>query len=348
MEIKSKDAKALLANKNEFLIALHTWFKEHKRDLPWRKDPSLYKTVVSELMLQQTQVDTVLPYFDRWLKRFPSFEALAKAREDVVLKHWEGLGYYSRARNLHKLAKIITELPSLPQNAEEWQKLPGIGPYTSAAIASIAQKQPAACVDGNVVRILTRLAAIGTAFKTSTDAAKALRPLAEGLVHSKEPGRHNEAMMELGATVCTKAKPLCTVCPVVKLCAGAKKGNPTDFPKLLPKTFTNHLKLRGFLQEKGKLLLHKSPESKRRLSNIWELPLLEDLEVKAQTATLLLKKKRGIGQERITEEIYKITPTLAQKKRWEKSAALKWIDAKELEKLILSGPHRKWIATLLS
>ena len=164
-------------------------------------------------MAQQTQIKTMLPYFARWMERFPDFESLASAPAEDVLKHWEGLGYYSRARNLHKLAQTYVTLKQKPRNREEWQQLPGIGPYTSAAISSIALGQPDAVVDGNVVRILARLTDDARTFKSNGDAVKALTATADELLDTKNPGDHNQAMMELGATVCLKSKPLCTVCP---------------------------------------------------------------------------------------------------------------------------------------
>jgi len=154
----------LISHRADFQRALHDWYRVNHRKLPWREAPSLYKTVVSEFMLQQTQVATVLPYFERWLRELPDFAALAAAAETRVIKLWEGLGYYSRARNLHKLGQAVAALPHLPRSVAEWQELPGIGPYTAAAIASISLGQPAACVDGNVVRILARLTADGFAF----------------------------------------------------------------------------------------------------------------------------------------------------------------------------------------
>ena len=133
------------------------WFEDNKRPLPWRESPSLYATVVSEFMLQQTQVKTVLPYWSRWMERFPDFRALAEAEESVVLKHWEGLGYYSRARYLHRLARKIRDLDPIPRDTASWLQFKGVGPYTAAAITSIAFGTPAACVDGNVIRILSRI-----------------------------------------------------------------------------------------------------------------------------------------------------------------------------------------------
>ena len=187
MPFLASPSERLIAGRASFQAALLTWYREQRRRLPWREAPSLYKTVVSEFMLQQTQVKTVLPYFARWLEALPDFAALAAAPEARVLKLWEGLGYYSRARNLHKMAKAYVALPRAPITPTEWQALPGIGPYTSAAITSIALNQPAACVDGNVVRILARLTANATPFRDSTAAAKVLGPLAHELLNPAAP-----------------------------------------------------------------------------------------------------------------------------------------------------------------
>eukprot|EP01034_Spumella_vulgaris_P018705 gene18705-23917_t len=152
-----QNAAALAARRAEFSVALLDWYRLNARRLPWRDAPSLYKTVTSEFMLQQTQVKTVLPYFARWHAALPDFAALAAAPESQVLKLWEGLGYYSRARNLHRLGKAVAALPAPPRTPAKWQELPGVGPYTAAAITSISFNAPVACVDGNVVRILARL-----------------------------------------------------------------------------------------------------------------------------------------------------------------------------------------------
>ena len=152
-------------------------------------------------MLQQTQVKTMLPYFARWHEQLPDFKALAAASEAKVLKLWEGLGYYSRARNLHKLAQAVAAMPQMPITPEAWRELPGIGPYTAAAITSISFGTPAAVVDGNVVRILARLTADETPYRDSSAAAKVYAPLADQLLNHDHPGDHNQAMMQLGATV---------------------------------------------------------------------------------------------------------------------------------------------------
>ena len=153
-------AAALLARREAFAAALAAWYRREARRLPWRETPSLYRTVVSEFMLQQTQVKTVLPYFARWLEALPDFAALAAAPEAVVLKLWEGLGYYSRARNLHRLAQALAARREMPRSPADWRELPGVGPYTAAAVTSIAFGEQTPLVDGNVARVLSRLFAI--------------------------------------------------------------------------------------------------------------------------------------------------------------------------------------------
>lgn len=197
-------------------------------------------------MLQQTQVATVLPYFERWLQRWPDFASLAAAEEAQVLQMWEGLGYYSRARNLLKLARAWVAATAKPQSAAEWLAYPGVGPYTSAAIASIAFGEHAAVVDGNVVRILTRLSADTTAYPGPAHAVRAVTPLAQALIApAEEPGLHNEAMMELGATLCRKGQPQCLLCPVRAFCRGQTLGQDlAQLPKIARKATINRVENR--------------------------------------------------------------------------------------------------------
>ena len=224
---------------------LLAWYRANARVLPWRAQPALYKTVVSELMLQQTQIKTALPYFERWMRELPDFAALAAAPETRVLKLWEGLGYYTRARNLRKLARALAAMPAPPRTPAAWRELPGIGPYTAAAITSITYGEPIACVDGNVVRILSRLAADPAEHRDSAAAAKYFTPLANALIAgARNPGDHNQAMMELGATLCTRAAPQCPCCPLRAHCAAARARAqdaaapaPETFPRLAPKKY---------------------------------------------------------------------------------------------------------------
>lgn len=349
----------LTARRADFHRALHAWYRTHHRKLPWRDAPSLYKTVVSEFMLQQTQVATVLPYFDRWLRELPDFPALAAAPEAKVMKLWEGLGYYSRARNLHKLAQSVAAMPMPPRTPAEWRELPGIGPYTSAAITSIAFGEPAACVDGNVVRILARLTGETKRFATGVDAAKHFTPLADALIVGDtsrdevasvdDPGTHNQAMMELGATVCFRAKPLCLTCPVAEFCAARRAGSAESLPRFAPKQIEQKSVIRTFVVDRGRLLLRRGSANAKRLAGVHELPEAHDLGVKPAADALLATKRRTITRFQITEQIYAVALDAALRKRIAAAdGTLEWIARDELDRVTLSGPHKRWIAELLA
>jgi A/G-specific adenine glycosylase len=337
----------LLAARSDFQSALLGWYRAHARPLPWRESPSLYKTVVSEFMLQQTQVKTVLPYFARWREALPDFAALAAAPEERVLKLWEGLGYYSRARNLHRLARAIAALPAPPRTPDAWRELPGVGPYTAAAITSISFGAPAACVDGNVVRILARLTADGTAFRDSATAAKAFASLADALIAAAPaPGDHNQAMMELGATVCFRQKPLCLTCPVRAFCAAAQRGEPEAFPRLAPKQMERQTVTRIWCERRGALLLHRAAPGAKRFANIHELPRPEHAglaETAAARGELLAQKRRGITRFQITESIH-----AAAAPKQKLNPELVWVPFAELDGITLSGPHRRWVSEILA
>jgi A/G-specific adenine glycosylase len=297
-------------------------------------------------MLQQTQVKTVLPYFARWLAVLPDFAALAAAPESRVLKLWEGLGYYSRARNLHRLAQQVVARPAAPRTPAEWRELAGVGPYTAAAITSISFGARAACVDGNVVRILARLTADPTEFRDSASAAKVFTPLAEALLPGESPGDHNQAMMELGATVCHRQNPLCTICPVLAFCAAAKHGEPEAFPVLAPKIIEQRAVTRVWSLHEGKLLLHRTAAAAKRLANLHELPTAEHLGLEPTAfdkTTLVAKKKRGITRFAITESIHRVPAP-----RGRLAEGLVWVSVAEIETLTLSGPHRRWVTELLA
>jgi A/G-specific adenine glycosylase len=340
----------LSARRAEFQHALLGWYGKNRRALPWRASPSLYKTVVSEFMLQQTQVKTVLPYFARWLDALPDFAALAAASEARVLKLWEGLGYYSRARNLHKLAKAVVALPQPPRTPEVWRELPGVGPYTAAAITSIAFGEPAACVDGNVVRILARLTADAAEFRDSASAAKSFTSLANDLVVRETPGDHNQAMMELGATVCHRQNPLCTVCPVLAFCEGARSGEPEQFPRLAAKKIEQQHVTRAWCEHGGKLLLHRAHASAKRLAHQHELPRASDLgldENDFENLTPLAVRRRSITRYAITETIFRVQWASKQRTATANNAELVWVPLTKLATLTLSGPHRRWVGEIL-
>ena len=327
-----------------FRRALLAWYRKSARPLPWRTHPSLYRTVVSEFMLQQTQVATVLPYFERWMATFPDFSTLASAPEQQVLKHWEGLGYYSRARNLHKLSQIACRWTRPPKTASEWAELPGIGPYTAAAISSIALGAPEACVDGNVVRVLSRLTAEGGLFADSSQAAKALAPLARELLDPRRPGDYNQAMMELGARVCTRPEPHCDQCPVRAQCAGLRCGGAGSIPRFAPKR-TRHVELsRAWCVRSGRLLLHLHGLGGRSATSFLELPTFEQARISRAPGRLLAVKRRRIGNTEFTESIHEAEAP----GRIPAASVLEWVPLERLGEVSLSGPHRRWIGQLLA
>lgn len=220
-----------------FAQRLLNWHAQHGRhDLPWQKNPTPYRVWVSEIMLQQTQVTTVIPYYERFMATFPTLMALANADLDTVLSHWSGLGYYARARNLHKTAGILqtTQQGEFPDTVEACIKLPGIGRSTAGAILSFAKGKSTAILDGNVKRVLTRHEAI-PGWPEQASILKDLWCLAEKNTPQHNTGLYNQAIMDLGATICTRQAPQCTRCPLQSTCQALKTGEPTDFPHRKPK-----------------------------------------------------------------------------------------------------------------
>ena len=250
------------------------WFAQNRRSMPWRSNRTPYRVWISELMLQQTRVDQATPYFLRFMKRFPSLKSLAAASQEEVLKMWEGLGYYSRARNLHKAARIIVEEHKgrFPKTAEAMIRLPGIGSYTAAAIGSLAFNLDMAVLDGNVIRVLSRLFAY-TRDTRSAAAKSELQQLADALLIKGQAGNFNEAMMELGATICAPRAPDCTGCPLARVCLGHASGRPTDYPVKAPKKKVPHLVVGAAVvaNRKGQVLVARR-RSEDMLGGLWEFP----------------------------------------------------------------------------
>ena len=215
----------------KFPQALLKWFDRNKRKLPWRKNREPWLIMLSEFMLQQTRVDTVLPYFEEFTRRWPDVQSFAEASEDEVLAAWAGLGYYSRARNLQKAAKMIQEEfgGQFPSNSEDLRKLPGVGPYTAAAVASMAFGEAIPAIDGNLLRILSRLSSTPWQAGNNKD-QKACAKLTQDLIPKDRPGDFNEAMMDLGASICLPRKPLCESCPIQEYCVAHKEGKEEAFP----------------------------------------------------------------------------------------------------------------------
>lgn len=248
-------------NPAEFREKLLFWYDQNRRDLPWRKNRDPYRVWVSEIMLQQTRVAAVLPKYASFLSRFPSVQKLASAREPSVLSQWSGLGYYRRARNLHAAAKIVAREGKFPQTAEAWRSLPGIGRYTAAAICSIAFNEPVAVVDGNVQRVLRRLNG------RNQSAAKTWK-IAESLLDPDRPGDFNQAIMELGATVCIPGDPLCAVCPIEHLCSTrGHDHSPPRKPRQQKRKIIFALSLSN-----GAVRLVRRSSRESLMPGMWELP----------------------------------------------------------------------------
>lgn len=330
-----------------FRTSLLVWYDEYQRNLPWRTSPSLYKTVISEFMLQQTRVSTVLPYFENWQRIFPDFKSLAQAPEEKVLKAWEGLGYYSRARNLHKLAKIAASWEAPPQTVKEWQALPGVGPYIAAAVTSIALDKTEAVCDGNLVRVLTRLFSISDEYKDGATAQKRLQPLAQSLIDPDRPGDFNQGMMELGATVCHPQSPLCLTCPVLQFCQSGQGGNPEIFPRIQKKKNRKKSIRRYWIEENGKLLLFRDLDSRNKLSGIYELPqaIPQAFSHNVKALESMGIRKRTIGNVDYQEEILRVPHFECSKVDLDDGYI--WAGKKSIEELTISGPHRKWINEIL-
>lgn len=255
-----------------------TWFDTHgRKTLPWQHDKSPYRVWISEIMLQQTQVATVIAYFERFTARFKNIEELAAAHEDEVLHLWTGLGYYSRARNLHKTAKIIVEKGAFPSNVPDLTELPGIGRSTAGAIVSIAFQQPATILDGNVKRVLTRLHAI-TEWPGEKKTHDHLWTLAEAYTPKTRTGDYTQAMMDIGATLCTRSSPRCPECPLQKLCRAHALGLSKELPKKKPSTKnpTRHTTLLVIFNHKNHILLEKRPSS-GIWGGLWSLPEISGL-----------------------------------------------------------------------
>nr|WP_220129240.1 A/G-specific adenine glycosylase [Anoxybacillus calidus] len=253
------------------------WFEKEQRDLPWRKNQDPYKVWVSEIMLQQTRVDTVIPYFNRFIEQFPTLESLAEADEEKVLKAWEGLGYYSRVRNLHAAVKEVKETYGgrVPNTAEEFSKLKGVGPYTTGAVLSIAYGIPEPAVDGNVMRVLSRI------FLVWEDIAKAgtrkvFEEIVRQIISYDNPSYFNQGLMELGALICVPGRPSCLLCPVQAHCRAFHEGVQSELPVKTKKGKVKEVQISAAVleNEEGKILIHKRP-NEGLLANLWEFPNCE-------------------------------------------------------------------------
>jgi A/G-specific adenine glycosylase len=271
------------------------WYALHARKLPWRDHPDPYSVWVSEIMLQQTRVDTVIPYFEKWMKLFPGISELAKASEDEVLKAWEGLGYYGRARNLHRSARSLVEFHDgvLPGKLDELIGLPGIGRYTAAAIASIAFHEDEPTLDGNIKRIFARVFDIQKPVN-HPDSEKKLWSLVEAELPTGRAGDYNQALMDLGASICLPQNPKCQLCPIISLCQAMAKGVQSERPILKAKSSPPHYTyVAAILKNEAKYLLIKRP-SQGLLGGMWEFPndRVGSGEIDLEEALVILMKER--------------------------------------------------------
>jgi A/G-specific adenine glycosylase len=316
---------------------LLAWFGRHKRDLPWRKEPrNPYETWVSEVMLQQTRVDVVLPYYARFLQRFPTLAALARAPVDDVLALWSGLGYYARARNLHRAAQAAQATAgALPRTSAELRELPGFGPYTAAAVASLAFGEAVPLVDGNVARVFARL------YKLSGDAREQSWALAARELPAKTPGEFNEALMELGALVCTPRNPQCLLCPLRSVCEG--KEAPELFPE--PKARAARPLLAwdalALLRKDGAVLLEKRAGEKL-FGGLWELPREKPPGVRLHGELT----PRGAVEQTLTHREVRVT-VHAGLASGQASEGFRWVGPDGLAALGLSSLTKKTLKLVL-
>lgn len=332
------------------------WFEREQRDLPWRKDKDPYKVWVSEIMLQQTRVDTVIPYFNQFIEQFPTIQALSEAEEDKVLKAWEGLGYYSRARNLQTAAKEVQEKynGTVPNSQKEISSLKGVGPYTAGAILSIAYGLPEPAVDGNVMRVLARILSIWEDIaKPST--RKIFEEAVRTIISHDNPSFFNQALMELGALICTPTSPSCLLCPVREHCHAFSEGTAQELPVKTKNKKQRHVQIVAAVlaNDEGKILIHKRP-SNGLLANLWEFPntevhlphINEKEQLKEAVQNLFdakIEVNEMIGQiehvfSHLTWNInaYKGTINFAQELE-----NLKLVTLKEMEQYAFSVSHQK-------
>ncbi len=279
------------------------WYASARRDLPWRRTRDPWRVLVSEVMLQQTRVTTVIPYYERFLARFPAPGSLAAATEEELLALWSGLGYYSRARNLKRAAEAITARGGFPETAEEWRQLPGVGDYTAAAVASICFREPLAVLDGNVARVMARLSAeLGDIASPGVRAR--LKERAQALLDPRDPGEFNQAIMELGATLCLPRQPKCLLCPWREICQAHRDGTASQLPVKTRRRAAERLHLRlALIVDQGRLLLRQRSGDERKLAGFWELPAVEDLP-STRTLRLLGRFRHSITHHNYEVEVW--------------------------------------------
>ncbi len=328
------------------------WFNKNKRDLPWRRTRDPYAIWVSEIMLQQTQVNTVIPYYQRFLKSFPTVCQLAKADLSKVLKVWEGLGYYSRARHLHRASRIVSNhfKGKVPDNLTDLRTLPGIGRYTAGAILSIAFNKEAPILDGNVKRVLSRLFAI-TGYSVRGEPEGLLWHLSEFLLPKGHASSFNQGLMDLGAMTCTSKDPRCPKCPLRNLCKGKASGDPERFPQKTIRKKIPHIEaISAVILKDGKVLLKQRPP-KGLLGGLWEFPnwqiegedrlrLRLRKHIKKETG-LNVEMKEPVGTFQQTYSHFKLTLHTYHCQTRDAMEKGKWVAISKLRLFPMSRIHRR-------
>ncbi|MGH9620412.1 MAG: A/G-specific adenine glycosylase [Bryobacteraceae bacterium] len=317
----------------QFQTALLDWYRRNRRDLPWRRTRDPYAIWISEIMLQQTRVTAAIPYYERFLARFPDLAALARAPEPELLACWAGLGYYQRARNLRKAARLIAGKGVFPASYEDIRKLPGIGDYTAAAVASIAFDLPHAAVDGNVLRVLSRVLDDATDI-ASPSGRKHFAAAASSMLAHQAPGDFNQAMMELGATICLPKDPQCLLCPVAALCrVRANGGSANDFPvKLAIRKSVRETRRLLWIERGGKVLAWQRPPDARLMPGFWELP--EAGQIEASIGAKLGSFRHTITFHRYLFEIFEAHAPASE-------GSCRWLSEEELDSVPTSTILKK-------
>ncbi len=342
---------------------LNNWYLASHRNLPWRRSNNPYHIWVSEVMLQQTQVNTVLSYYRRFIKTFPTIKKLAQAEVQDVLKAWEGLGYYARARNLHRAAGLVAEEHSgkVPNTWEAFHSLPGVGDYIAAAVLSIAFDQPYAVVDGNVKRVLARLYKIGAPVNQSRS-YPVFKDAAEQLLDSGQAGTFNQAMMELGALVCKPQNPLCDVCPLNSQCLAFKTHQVAKFPKRRKSRVTPLYHIAVGVVFKGDRVLITQRKAEGLLGGLWEFPggkikegespeaacireIKEEVNLEVQIDSYLTRVKHAYTHFRIIMEVFCCRYVSGRVKR-NGPTAHRWIKIDEYKKYPFPTANHKFIPQL--
>ncbi len=291
-----------------FSQRLINWYEANKRDLPWRHTNDPYKVWLSEIILQQTRVHQGISYYYKFTRLFPTVSDLANATEDEVLKAWQGLGYYSRARNLHASAKFIhhDNGGKFPESAKGLEQLKGVGPYTAAAIASFCYGEKVAVIDGNVMRVLSRIFGVELPVD-STDGKKVIEKIAAEIISKSQPGQHNQAMMELGAIQCRPSSPDCESCPFAAVCVAYKSGRVNDFPLKEKKTSVKNIWYYYFVIHHGENVYLKRREGKGIWRGLYDFPLIETNEsISEKIAISDFFKSHSINKEMVVTGVSEV------------------------------------------